>query len=83
MTNLDWHSTEPEETTLIKHPQADQMTFYKSKKYRAVQFMEFKRLVEEFGFLEIVWGMDIFYGKVPFLKTLLLVNILVWILFVK
>ena len=27
------------------------------------------------------WGMDIFIGRVPFLKTIVLANILVWIIF--
>ena len=29
-------------------------------------------------FLRLLWGVDIFFGEVPFLKTILILNILVW-----
>ncbi len=30
--------------------------------------------------LSRLWGADIWYGKIPFCKTLLLLNIIVWLL---
>ena len=30
--------------------------------------------------LERLWGADIWYGKIPFCKTILLINIIVWLL---
>ena len=37
-----------------------------------------KALGEKFWWF---WGFDIFIGRVPFLKTIVLANILVWIIF--
>ena len=30
--------------------------------------------------LRRLWGADVWYGKIPFCKTLLLINIIVWLL---
>ncbi len=32
--------------------------------------------------LRRLWGADIWYGKVPFCKTILLINIIVWLLYI-
>ncbi len=68
---------------IIKHPQADDMTLKIDQEFRALQFRDFKKIINEFGILEALWGYDIFYGKIPFLKLLLLINILIWILLIK
>ena len=45
---------------------------------------DFPRQVKEYGYLKTIWGYDIFLNGVPFLKTLVLLNIvasvLVWVL---
>lgn len=48
------------------------------KQWKAVQFELFPSWREK-PFM-YMWGMDIWYGNVPFCKTILAVNIAVWLL---
>ena len=62
-------TTEP--TTLLRINSAG--------KFRAVEF-NWSKTVEEFGLLHVLWGLDIWYGNIPLCKTILLINILIWLL---
>ena len=49
--------------------------------YRAVEIsIGWRSMIEEFGLWQVFWGTDIFIGKLPFMKLLVLANIIVWIL---
>jgi len=37
-------------------------------------------VVKAHGWLKYLWGLDIFFGPIPFGKTLLLLNLIVWYL---
>ncbi len=52
------------------------------KKWRAFQ-INMGTDVLQIGRWRIIWGMDIWLGNVPFMKTLLLANIIVWVLMIK
>lgn len=55
----------------------------KTNKYRAVYFdWHNKDQYALWGWLKRMWGLDIWYGKIPVVKALILANILVWLLFV-
>lgn len=36
--------------------------------------------VREHGWLDVLWGFDIFLGEIPFMKSLILANIIVWVI---
>lgn len=38
--------------------------------------MDLRAMVRQFGFWKVVWGYDIWLGKIPFLKTLIFINAL-------
>jgi hypothetical protein len=40
----------------------------------------FREVVDEFGILKTIWGYDIFLNGVPFLKSIVLANVIVWII---
>lgn len=42
--------------------------------------VSFRDTVKEFGLWQAFWGHDIFFGNVPFLKSLVLANIIAWVL---
>ena len=49
--------------------------------YRAVEIrVELRSMIKEFGLWQVFWGTDIFIGRIPFMKLLVLANIIVWIL---
>ena len=37
-------------------------------------------MIKMFGLWQLFWGTDIFINKVPFLKLLILANIIVWVM---
>jgi len=43
---------------------------------------DWKSIIKEIGLLKTIWGYDIFLNGVPFLKTLVLLNIIVWIVLI-
>ena len=40
---------------------------------------DFKSIVKEYGWLRTIWGYDIFLNRVPFLKSLVMANVIVWV----
>ena len=42
--------------------------------------INWKGLIREIGWLKTLWGYDIFLGNVPFLKSLVLANVIVWLI---
>lgn len=48
------------------------------KKWRAVEIQVEGSALKEFGLWRIIWGTDIFINNVPFMKCLVVVNLLVW-----
>ena len=61
----------PAPTTLLRTNSAG--------KFRAVEF-NWSKTVENFGLLHVLWGLDIWYGHLPLCKTILLINIIIWLL---
>lgn len=49
-------------------------------KWRAIDIQVSNEVLKGFDLLELIWGTDIWINKVPVLKCLVAVNILVWIL---
>ena len=41
---------------------------------------DFKPLIRKYGLLNMIWGWDIFFYRIPFMKSLITVNILIWII---
>jgi hypothetical protein len=50
------------------------------EKYQMIS-LKTKDAIKEYGFWNVLWGTDIFINDVPFMKTLIVINILVWLLF--
>lgn len=49
-----------------------------SSNYRSIQF----QIVDIKSFrqwLKVAWGMDVWFGNVPFMKSLALCNVLIWL----
>ena len=44
--------------------------------------IDFADLIRKYGFWKVFWNVDIFINSVPFLKTLVGVNVVVWLLMV-
>lgn len=51
-------------------------------RWRAIVIRPDINTIKRFGVWEVFWGTDIFLGPMPFLKSIVLANILVWIAFV-
>lgn len=49
-------------------------------KVRAIEITGFVENAKCYGFWKTLWGWDIWFDKIPFLKCLVLTNIIVWIL---
>lgn len=50
--------------------------YYRGYKTLELKFSHPRQLKE---WIYAIWGMDIFFGPVPFLKTIVLANLLVWV----
>lgn len=50
-------------------------------KWRAIDITVGKGSIKCFGFWNVFWGTDIFFNGLPFMKLLVLANIIVWLLF--
>ena len=51
-----------------------------SMAWQALRIGHSPAAVKEFGWLRYLWGRDLFLGPVPFCKTVVLVNLIVWYL---
>ena len=40
---------------------------------------DFKPMLEEYGWLKVLWGYDIFMNGVPMMKSIMLANVITWI----
>jgi hypothetical protein len=49
-------------------------------KFHAVDLTISKECCKQCGLLRVFWGLDIFINNVPFLKSIALGNIIVWII---
>lgn len=49
------------------------------KPFKAVELRFNEAFAKDIGILRFIWGADIFLGPVPFLKSIILANVLVWI----
>ena len=48
--------------------------------YRSIEIgLNLRDMIKEFGLWQVLWGTDIFIGKLPFMKLLILANIIVWV----
>ena len=50
----------------------------KNKQWRLVE-IDPLIILREYGLWQLFWGTDIFIGKLPFMKLLVLANIVVWV----
>ena len=51
--------------------------------YKAVHIsFNLRDMIREFGLWQVFWGTDIFMGKIPFMKLLVLANIIVWVVMI-
>ena len=69
-----------------RFPKEDEMKDTKTGSVSAIVInFDFPSLIKEYGYLKAIWGYDIFLNGVPFLKTLVLLNIVanvaIWLLF--
>jgi hypothetical protein len=51
--------------------------------WRAIVINTDRGAFEHFGLWNLFWGSDIFINGVPFIKCLILVNIVVWLILFK
>jgi hypothetical protein len=50
-----------------------------SNKYRVLEIKILPYNIKQYGIWRVIWGTDIFINDVPFLKCIVLANILVWL----
>ena len=49
--------------------------------FRAIQItFDFEPIIREIGWMKTIWGYDIFLNKVPLLKSLVLANVIMWLI---
>ena len=54
---------------------------YEVGTFRAILItFDFKSIIREIGWLKTIWGYDIFMNGVPLLKTLVLANVIAWVI---
>lgn len=45
-----------------------------------ITLKDWRKIVKEVGLWEIIWGTDIFIQKIPVIKSMILANLLMWVL---
>jgi hypothetical protein len=50
-----------------------------SKTYRAIDIYMTYSAIEEWGLWRVLWGTDVFINNIPVLKSMVLVNFVVWL----
>lgn len=70
--------TDENDATIVE--QEGQIKLTKIIKWRLLELNVTSQALKEFGFWEVAWGFDIFIGRVPFLKSVILANTIAWLI---